>query len=109
MNLKIFFLRIQSPICFLAPNRAFLSKSSAKSAVYATAGKELLRRSCPLAYTGVLASGLSVTIAGAGEIEHMVWLEFHRAFVLLFVANILMNAISTSVNQRKIGCYIFVE
>ncbi|TVQ77326.1 MAG: hypothetical protein EA358_07010 [Flavobacteriales bacterium] len=49
-----------------APNRAFCSKSSAKTAVSATVGKELLRRSCPLASTGVLASGLSAAIAGAG-------------------------------------------
>ncbi|TVQ81289.1 MAG: hypothetical protein EA358_00975 [Flavobacteriales bacterium] len=54
---------------FWAPYRAFRCKSSAKTAVSASAGKELLRRSYQLASTGVLASGLSASIAGAAPRE----------------------------------------
>ncbi|TVQ77785.1 MAG: hypothetical protein EA358_05830 [Flavobacteriales bacterium] len=56
--------RFRFPI-FWAPFRAFRYKSSAKSAVAATAGKELLPSLWPLAPTGVLASGLFAPIAGA--------------------------------------------
>jgi len=52
---------------FWAPHHAFRCKSSSKIAVAAQLARSFWCRSCQLASTGVLASGLSAAIAGAGH------------------------------------------